>query len=162
MLEVASPDELAAAQVRPTLEPSLQIESFEGDWEKEWFTYRPAEWARTTHKLADESRKAPDNAMLELDVQAAEANELVVVIDDHAAAVQLDGGAEWQHVVLAANDLRNVAGQSLASWANVRRLKLCATEKLKPSRGDATAPRDVGKSWNGADPQFRNLRWSER
>ena len=45
LLQVATADELNAAGVRATLEPSRLIEDFEGDWEQEWFTYRPGEWA---------------------------------------------------------------------------------------------------------------------
>ena len=50
------------------------IETFEGDWEKEWFTYKPEEWARATHKVYDDTWKAPKNAKLALEVLAAEAN----------------------------------------------------------------------------------------
>ncbi len=58
LLTMRTADELASAGVRATRKPSNVIEDFEGDWEKEWFTYRPAEWARTTHKLYDDVWKS--------------------------------------------------------------------------------------------------------
>ena len=39
LIQIATPEELAAAGVEATLKPSLVIESFEDDWEKKWFTY---------------------------------------------------------------------------------------------------------------------------
>jgi len=63
------PEELKAAGVQATLKPSLTIESFKGDWEKEWFTYRPAEWARKTHKIYDPQWAAPEGAKLSLEVR---------------------------------------------------------------------------------------------
>ena len=135
------------------------MRDFEGDWEKEWFTYKPDEWARTTHKLYDDAYKAPKNAKLALEVLAAEANELVVLIDGHAAEVQLNGGPQWQEIVLEPQDFQNLAGEALPDWDNVRRLTLSPAERLKPQRGDTRASRIVGKNWRGNRPRFRSLRW---
>lgn len=159
MLKTVTPEELAAANVRATRKPSLLIEDFKGDWEKEWFTYKPDEWARSTHKLNDEAWKAPRNAVLALDVLSAERNKLVVMIDGYAAEVQLDGGETWQAVRLRPNDFKDLAGEALPSWENIRRLKLSPAERLRPKRGDTRKPRIVGANWKGATPRFRNLRW---
>ncbi len=159
LLRMATPDEVTSAGARATLEPSHLIESFEGEWDKEWFTYKPDEWARTTHKLYDDAWKAPANAALALEVFATEANELVVLIDGHAAEVHLDGGGSWQEIVLRPEDFQNLAGESLSSWQNIKRLKLSPAERLNPAHGDTRESRIVGKNWRGAKPQFRNLRW---
>lgn len=159
LLQTVSAKELQSAGVRATLKTSLLIESFQGDWEKEWFTYRPNEWARSTHKVYDETWKAPANAMLALDLLAAEANKLVVMLDGFAAEVQLDGGDQWQKVVLSPDNFQDHAGTSLPNWDNIKRLKLSPVERLRPKRGDPKKPRLVGKHWRGAKPQFRNLRW---
>ena len=159
LLRIATPDEVTSAGARATLHPSHVIESFEGEWEKEWFTYKPDEWARTTHKLYDGAWEAPANAALALEVLAAEANKLVVLIDGHAAEVHLGGGG-WQEIVLRPEEFRNLAGESLPSWENVKRLKLSPAERLKPERGDNRESRIVGKNWRGPKPRFRNLRWS--
>jgi hypothetical protein len=159
LLQIATPKELATAAARATRKPSLLIELFEGDWEKEWFTYRPDQWARSTHKIGDETYAAPEDAALAVDVLAQEPNTLVVVIDGFAAATQLSGGGQWQTVVLKRDDFRDAGGEPLGSWKNIRRLKLSPEERLKPKRGGEGNPRRVGKSWSGAKPQFRNLRW---
>lgn len=159
LLTVASSKQLADAGVKATLKPSLSIESFDADWEKEWFTYRPAEWARTTHKLNSELWKAPKGAKLALEIQSDERNKLVVLLDDFAAEVQLEGGESSQVFVLELGDFRNYSGKSLAGWDGVRRLKLTHAERLRPGRGKDGAPRVVGGVWKGASPRFRNLRW---
>ena len=159
LLQMATSAEVASAGTHATMNSSHLIESFEGEWEKEWFTYKPDEWARATHKLYDDAWKAPANAALALEVLAADANQLVVLIDEHAAEVHLDGGVGWQEIVLRPQDFRNFADESLPSWENVKRLKLSPAERLKPERGDTRESRIVGKNWRGAKPRFRNLRW---
>ena len=161
LLKRATPDELAAAGVRSTLKPSHLIEDFEGDWEKEWFTYRPAGWARTTHKLYDDAWKAPPGSRLALEVKSAELNTLVVLLDGHAAEAKLAGGDQWQEIIFAPRDLRDFSGEALPSWENVRQLKLSPAEHLRPKRGDRSKTRLVGKHWQGPAPRFRNLRWRQ-
>jgi hypothetical protein len=159
LLQIATPKELESAGMRATRAPSPLIESFDDDWEQEWFTYKPDEWPRTTHKIGDGAYAAPEGAELALDVLAEQANKLVVVIDDHAAEIQLRGGELWQTAVLQPQDFRDVNGTPLNSWNNIRRLKLTYAEHLKPKRGSQGDIRLVGKHWRGAQPKFRNLRW---
>jgi hypothetical protein len=160
VLTTVSAEELRAAGMRPTLKPSLLIEDFAGDWEKEWFTYRPDQWPRTTHKLYDETWKAPSGARLSLKVQAAERNKLVVRLDDYAADLQIAGGEQWQEIVLRPDDFRDYAGEALADWSSIRRLTLSPAEHLRPGRGQSGDPRRVGANWKGTPPRFRNLRWT--
>ena len=155
LMFVATGDELKAAGVQPTLKPSLMIETFEGDWEKQWFTYRPEEWGRRTHKIYDELWKAPVDAKLAVDLRAEQANKLVIGIDTYATEIELSGGDEWQPIVLSSADFKNGAGVSLTDWKGIRELHLGATETLRGK--DKTLK--LGADWEGGKPQFRNLRW---
>ena len=159
LLKTVAPDELVAAGVRESLESSLLIEDFQGEWEKEWFTYKPAEWPRATHKLFDPTWKAPPNAGLALDVLAAQPNILVVLIDEHAAEVPVKGGDAWQQILLRPQDFRDYADEALPNWSHISRLKLGDADRLRPARGQSGPPRLVGKHWQGPAPRFRNLRW---
>ena len=158
-LHIVSPGELRAAKVRSTLEPTLLIESFDEGWEKEWFTYRPNEWARATHKVYDKSYKPPQGASLALEIRCDESNVLVILLDDMAAEVQLDGGGSWQKIVLNPTDFLDFNGKALSTFDHTMRLKLSPSERLRPNRGSVEQPRIVGADWRGAKPQFRNLRW---
>jgi hypothetical protein len=51
LLEKVSPQLLQAAGVKAAIGRSFLIESFAGDSEKQWFTYRPEDWARQAHKV---------------------------------------------------------------------------------------------------------------
>lgn len=159
LVEMITPAQLEEAGAQATLKRSSLIEDFQADWEHEWFTYRPAEWARATHKLYAETWKAPPAANLGLQVQAAEQNKLVVLIDEYAAEVQITGGDKWQSIQLRPGDFRNYAGEPLEAWDGARRLKLSPAEHLRPGRGESGQPRRVGANWKGGPPQFRDLRW---
>ncbi|PAY20934.1 hypothetical protein CKO51_03385 [Rhodopirellula sp. SM50] len=159
LLLTIPPQQLRQSGVTATRQSQTVIEDFAGDWQKEWFSYRPDQWARTTNKLNADVYHAPTGAVLAFDVKADQKNALVVLIDDHAAEVQLDGRDSWQHVVLTPADLRNATDQPLANWENVRQLTLSATERLKSGQRRDPKTRIVGGQWKGPPPQFRNLRW---
>ena len=161
LLATASPDQLQTAGVKETLEPTLVIETFQADWEKEWFTYKPDLWARSTHKIHDQRFQAPQGAQLVLRVQSDQANELIVRLDDFVAKVPLPGGEEVREVVLNASDFTDFAGEALTSFRTTRRLTLSATERLRPGPGQRGRPRIIGKNWNGAAPRFHLLRWQQ-
>jgi len=157
-VHVATAEELGAAGVKGTLQPSPVIETFEGNWQKEWFTHRPEQWARTTHKIHDPRWLAPDSASLAVDVRCEEPNTLVVRLDGYAAEASLKGSSEWQRVVLRPSDFHDVAGRALPEWAGLRELRLCAQETLR-SNEKGVDPVPVGGEWTGAAPKFRALRW---
>ena len=159
LMFVATGDELKDAGVKATLKPSLTIETFGGDWEKEWFTYRPEEWGRKTHKVYDSRWKAPEGARLAFDVRAGQANKMVVGIDGYAAEVDLGGGGQWQEVVLSAGDFKGASGEVLAGWDGIRELRLQANDVLKIKVNGKNKTVKLGGPWNGRDPEFRNLRW---
>lgn len=157
LMFMTTADELKAAGVRSTLESSLMIEDFEDDWEKEWFSYRPNEWARSTHKIYDGRWNAPEGAKLNLQVSAVEANKLVIRLDDYAAEVILEGGSDSEAIELTAKDFTNGNGEPLESFEGIKELELSPKESLK---GSGDVRRTIGANWNGANPAFKNLSWS--
>ena len=159
LLDQVSAKELVAAGVKPVVKPTRLIESFGPNWQHEWFTYKPNEWARTTNKLRDDAYRTRGKVNLAIDVQSNEANQLVVLIDGHAAEVSLSGGEQWQTVTFEPADFKNYDNEGLADFVGVRQLKLSPAERLRPKRGNKGPGRIVGRNWRGADPVFRNLRW---
>lgn len=153
---------LRAAGVQPTDRPSLLIESFGSDWQHEWFTYdRTGHWMRRTHKVYDPKWQAPAGAKLVLEVRSQQPNRLVVGLDDAAAECTLTGGNTWQRLTLAPGDFRDAAGKARTDWKGLRELRLIDRENLVGRKRDAAAPRrTVGAAWQGAPPEFRDLRWA--
>jgi len=159
-MHIATPDQLEASGVRATLKPSLVIETFEGDWEKEWFTYKPEDWARRTHKVYDEQWKAPADAKLAFDVRSAKPNRLVVGIDQYAAEIQLAGHSRWERIVLMPTDFRDATGAVTLKWTDIKELRLGAKETLRARDNGKEQRLTLGADWQGAMPEFRNLRWT--
>ena len=147
-------EELQAAGVKSSRTPSLLIEDFQGDWKKQWFTYKPEDWPLSSHKISTGEWKAPAGARLALEVRSDQPNTLVVGLSEFAAEVPLQGGADWQSVELDISKFLNAAQTPLDNWSAVRELRLGADQTLggKPSR-------KVGGKWQGPPPEFRNLRW---
>ena len=157
---VAAPDQLREAGVRATDRPSLVIETFEEGWQKEWFTYDLADnWARKTHKLYDPKWQALGSAALALDVCSEQPNKLVVGLDGYAAEVRLTGGKRWQSVVLHLADFHNATGSSMSGWKGIRELRLEPKETLGGKANGKDSTLVLGAEWEGAKPEFRNLRW---
>lgn len=143
---IVTPAQLQAAGAKATLKPSLLIESFDSDWQKQWFSYVTSQWPRRTLKLYDPVWRAPDRAKLAIDIRSETPNKLVIGLDQHATEIQLKGGSEWQEVTLTPNDFNQAAGTPLSSWKGIRELRLGS----------------LGDIWQGPDPQFRNLRWIQQ
>lgn len=156
-MAMVSPAELKDAGVKATLQPSLLIETFTGDWRKEWFTYKPEEWGLRTHKVYDACWTAPAGARLGLEVRSAKPNTLVVGLDDHVAEVDLGGGDGWQEVELVPADFENAANEGLKDWSGIRQLRIGAQETLRDRKKNLVSKR--GGVWQGGVPEFRNLRW---
>ncbi len=157
-----TPAQLKEAGVTLTAKRSLVIEAFGKDWEKEWFTYDlTANWARRTHKLHDDLWQAPPSAKLALEVLSQHPNTLVIGLDAYAAEISLNGGSEWQSVLLLPSNFHNAAGASLAEWKGIKELRLSAKENLKANEGGQEKTLSLGAEWRGTKPVFRNLRWFE-
>ena len=170
LMTMRTPEQLAASGAKSTVTRSselpLIIESFEGDWRQEWFSYRPKNWPISTHKIYDALYAAPaaggsDNAVeLRFEVKCAASNTLVVALDRFAAPVSVKGGAAWQEVRLAPAAFGDAAGESLASWKDCKELRLGHLERQRAARGKPANV--VGGPWTGSPPVFRNLHWAEK
>lgn len=158
-MHTATPEELKSVGVKATLKSTLVIESFEDGWEKEWFTYRPVDWARRTHKLYDPRWAAPRGAKLAFEVLSENPNKLVVGLDDHAVELDLAGAAGWQAFLLSASDFKDAAGAAMTGWPGVRQLRLAARDRLASKKYGKERVLQLGAAWQGPDPKFRNLRW---
>ena len=162
LMSTATPTQLTEANVKATLKPSLVIETFEGDWEKEWFTYKPQDWARMTHKIYDDQWKAPAKAQLALEVRSENPNKLVIRLDKYAAEIQLAGGPQWQGITLNPADFQNALGEKLSDWNGLKELGLSARQTLREKVAGKDVTLNLGADWQGGQPpQFRNLRWTE-
>lgn len=158
-MHVAEPEDLNAKGVKATMKPARLIEDFKGDWEKEWFTYTQDDWARKTHKVYNGKWKAPEKAKLAIDVRSKNPNTLVVGLDGYAAEVQLNGGCDWQNIILSPGDFKNMPGDVMTSWEGLKELRLGAEDTLKKRVGEENKSRKVGAPWTGPKPEFRRLSW---
>jgi hypothetical protein len=156
-LHIITSGQLTEAGVKATMKPSLLIETFRGNWEKEWFTYKPEDWARITHKLYDDKWKAPENAKLSFEVRSAASNKFVVGMDSYATEIQLQGRSVWQRIVLVPKDFQDAEGKLLTGWEGIKEFRLGASETLKVK----DLKKSVGGIWNGPKPEFKNLMWNK-
>ena len=156
-MHMVSTEALKQAEVFPTRQATLDIESFDEDWEKEWFTYKPEQWGIRTHKVNDPLLTAPEIAQISLEVSAEQENMLVIGMDSHASEVPLQGGNVWQRILLSPSDFKDARGDQLQGFHGVQELRLIDQETLRARRPDAT--RRVGVQWKGAAPSFRNIKW---
>lgn len=157
LITITSPQDLKSAGVKASLKNSTIIESFSGDWQKEWFSYRPTIWPIKTHKLYNPQWAAPENARLSIDIQTQQANTLIIGLDSHISATELKGGAEWQTIILTPADFKNIQGLTRVDWKNIKELRLSDLETLRDRKKNIT--QTFGKSWKGPKPSFRNLKW---
>jgi hypothetical protein len=158
-MRMTTAEELKTSGVKATLHPSLLIESFEGDWEKEWFNYKPGEWTRNTHKLHDERWKAPAGARLALEVLSEAPNKFIVGMDAFAAEINLTGGGAWLPIDLTASDFKDASGAVMADWSKIKELRLAVTDRLVSRKDGKEQISQLGAAWKGPNPKFRNLRW---
>ena len=161
LMRVADPDELKKAGVITALSKSRTIEDFEGEWEKEWFSYKTEEWGIKTHKIYDSIWRAPKGAKIYLEVKSEMPNKMIVGLDGHAAEVLLAGQNQWEKVRLSAGDFEDALSKPMQNWIGIKELRLDDTENLRPPRGSTAKARKVGNQWKGRDPEFRMLQWKD-
>ena len=154
-IQIVSSEQVEASGAEARLKPDLLIESFDDDWEKEWFTYRSEFWDRKTNKLYNELWRAPEKAGLRFEVQTAEANKLLVGIDNYVAEISLKGGKDWQKIVLIPEDFTNPDGKKLTDFLGIKEFRLGSRDIVSGRNGR----QHIGGDWVGEDPVFRELKW---
>ncbi|MEM7013877.1 MAG: acetylxylan esterase [Verrucomicrobiota bacterium] len=159
LIQIIEPQQLQEAGVKATLQATTSIESFEGDWRKEWFQYGNDGWGIRTHKVYHPIWKAPDGEVLSIEVKAEQANKLVIGLDEHVAEVEIAGGGEWETVKLGLSDFQSFEESALQNWDELLELRILPTEHLRASGRGQRESRLVGANWKGAPPEFRDLRW---
>jgi hypothetical protein len=159
IMKVVSVEQLQAAETVAALKATTLIEDFQGDWQKEWFSYKPKKWGVKTHKVYDEQWIAPLGAKVAFEVRAEQVNVLTVGIDDHASEVKLHGKEHWQAIELSPNDFKDAESKPLANWKGIKQFRLDDSERLRPPRGSQAKAKLIGAPWKGKPPEFRNLRW---
>ena len=97
-------------------------------------------------------------AKLSIEVLAQQPNQLVIVLDDYAAVVNLEAN-DWQKVTLSPRDFKNISGEQRITWNGIKRLKLCPIERQRAPRNSGLTNTTVGQQWKGTQPKFRHLQW---
>jgi len=169
VLTIIDANTLQYNEIKATLDSSLIIEDFQGDWRKDWFTYKPEAWGIKTNKLFSPLWQAPnkesDSTKLELSILSEQPNTLVLRIDNHATEIKLLGGKKWQTISISPQDLKNASGVALINWEQLAQLELAPyiaiTSKFNHN-GIVKSDRLVlgVKTWQGKAPEFKYLRWT--
>jgi len=85
---------------------------------------------------------------------------MVIGIDDFAVEIAIQGGDLWQTVSLSPSDFENVDREAMSDWDAAKELRLSATETFRTRGNGPAKSRVFGATWNGPNPEFRNLRWT--
>ena len=159
LMRVATSSELKKAGVVATLKQQVLIEDFEGDWQKEWFSYNSKKWGIKTHKLYHPAWEAPKGAKLYFEIKAELPNKMIVGLDSYVTEVALTGNNTWQGVKLSVSDFKNIKMESQNDWSEFKELRFDDVEQQRAKKESGEQPRTLGAPWKGKAPEFRFLRW---
>ena len=154
-----SPSELKQSKVITSMQPLKVIEDFKDDWKKEWFTYKPQKWGLRTHKIYSPVWKPSPNDKLSIEIRSSSANKMAVSIDGFGSEIKLPGSNIWKEFQFPASGFTNAQFSSLKSWEGIKELRFDDVIDLRPPKGSKVKNRRLGTTWNGDEPEFRNLRW---
>ena len=159
LMRVTTSSELKKAGVVATLKQQVLIEDFEGDWQKEWFSYNSKKWGIKTHKLYHPAWEAPKGAKLYFEIKAELPNKMIVGLDSYVTEVALTGNNTWQGVKLSVSDFKNIKMESQNDWSEFKELRFDDVEQQRAKKESGEQPRTLGAPWKGKAPEFRFLRW---
>ena len=159
LIQLFSTEQLKEAGVKPGLGPTPLIESFAGDWKKQWYSHSSTGWEYRTHKVYHPIWAAPPKAKLTFEVRSGLPNKFSLGLDDFAAEISLVGGSRWESFTLAPSDFKDAAENQLKNWEGLKELRLLPAEHLRQDVEGERISRLVGGNWKGALPQFRNFSW---
>jgi hypothetical protein len=173
----ATPEELSAAGVRITDQPSALIDDFAHGW-RDWYQLNEGNrdhWQRWTHKITDPKWRGPDGAKLALTLKMAETNRLGVVVLENQYRTyrgprrilycdrEIPGAAGEQTVLFEVADFKDSEnGSPLKSWSQLDLLGLGArAQEMNPHGKFKPLPNQPEKPelWRGAAPEFIRLEW---
>jgi len=170
-LHTAAPDQLRTTGVDATDKSELLIDDFSNGWQ-DWYQLNvsnPHHWQFWTRKINDPKWQGRDGDKLLLEVTAAEANQLVIVItenffrpyrgkqQDYVAVVPLQGNNKSQTIELSPEEFSSGDGkEKLTSWRHADLVGLVPYHQI----GREESKQIIGDDrWNGKLPEFRSLRW---
>lgn len=159
LMRVSTSSELKKAGVVATLKQQVLIEDFEGDWQKEWFSYNSKKWGIKTHKLYHPAWEAPKGAKLYFEIKAELPNKMIVGLDSYVTEVALTGNNTWQGVKLSVSDFKNIKMESQNDWSEFKELRFDDVEQQRAKKESGEQTRTLGAPWKGKAPEFRFLRW---
>ena len=146
LVQKVSSSDLKKNKIKCSLKSSLVIESFDGDWEKNWFRYDLMNWDITTHKFFDKRWKPLKMLQLKVSVRSEKMNKFFVIINEKfVCELKLKGGNRWEDFILDLSDFKNDLGEILKDWDQIKSFELSISK--------------YGNKWCGEKPEFRNLRW---
>lgn len=163
------PDDLKAAGVRATEHPTNIIEDFGNNWKKKWYVHNyDGQWPYRSHKLKDTKYQAPSpDCKMAIDIKCKKYNCFSIELDNYKTNIPVTGGSKWQTVVLRPQDFKlkeqkdknkkQNKPETLQQWTNFKELVIGPCQSAFPGQPEV----EVGKGWQGALPEFRNLRWIE-
>ncbi|MBC8481093.1 MAG: dienelactone hydrolase family protein [Planctomycetes bacterium] len=159
------PDELKAASVKATAQPTNIIEDFGPEWKKKWYSYNyDSQWPFRSHKLKDKRFQAPSqDVKLALDIKCQKDNAISIELDQYRTQADVKGGGQWQTVVFEPSDFKlkeqknkkQDKPENLEKFSDFGELVLGAGDVAYPDQPEV----EVSAGWDGELPQFRDLRW---
>ena len=158
-IQIATAEQLKQADIKSSVAHSNLIESFEKNWKKSWFHYKPDVLEWRTHKIYNDRWKAPKNASLVVQVRSVQDNTLVVTADAYGTEISLKGGTRWQKAVIPAENMKNALDKPMLSWSDVTELSLLESTSLQKKLDGEKIIVKLGSSWKGEYPEFRNMHW---
>lgn len=167
VMHTAESKQLQRAGVLADDEKSNLIDDFRHGFQ-DWYALNelnPHHWQYWTRKINDQKWMGEDKEKLTLDVRVENANEIVFAINENffrgyrgrsrlTYAVKKLTAGQWQTISLAPDDFKTLDGEErLEHWQHADEFGIRAFVD------DGMGGHVGTKSWNGKQPEFRNLRW---
>jgi len=142
-----SNDELRAAGTKATGSVSTIVESFDKQWEKNWYFPRGGRLPMESWCLNDQSVAIPEYGKLVIKVKSQEQNRLRVGINDYkagdySAEFTLKGGDAVETIEVYPFMLNKKEGGCMSDWQDVPRPRIAL---------------GAAGRWQGTQPEFKQI-----
>jgi hypothetical protein len=172
------PEDLVAAGVKATDQPSRMIDDFSRGWH-DWYRLdwgNPHHWNATTRKVKDPKWLGPAGARLVFEVRCPTDNVLKTAVDlngwgsfpgkpggSYAARKPIKGSSDWQTISISLDDMISAKkddAAKLTSWETVTELSFSwAPSYLQAGQEVKFGPENIQQNGWREPREFRNLRW---